>query len=52
MRKGSAVIRPVMVSVRVGRPVDTRGMTIDDRDRLMAEVRVRIEALIAEGPVN
>ena len=52
MRKGSAVIRPVMVSVRVCRPVDTRGMTIDDRDRLMAEVRVRIEALIAEGPVN
>jgi 1-acyl-sn-glycerol-3-phosphate acyltransferase len=52
MRKGSAVIRPVMVSVRVGRPVATRGMTIDNRDRLMTEVRARIEALIAEGPVN
>jgi 1-acyl-sn-glycerol-3-phosphate acyltransferase len=52
MRKGSAVIHPVTVSVRVGRPVETRGMTIDDRDRLMAEVRARIEALLAEGPVN
>ena len=52
MRKGSAIIRPVTVSVRIGRPVATRGMTIGDRDRLMVEVRARIEALIAEGSVD
>ena len=52
MRKGSAIIRPVTVSVRIGPPVETRGMTIDDRDRLVSEVRARIEALLAEGPVQ
>lgn len=51
MRKGSAIIRPVTVSVRIGPPVETRGMTIDDRDHLIADVRARIEALLAEGPV-
>ncbi len=52
MRKGSAIIRPVTVSVRIGVPVQTQGMTFEDRDRLMAEVRSRIEALLAEGPVT
>jgi 1-acyl-sn-glycerol-3-phosphate acyltransferase len=51
MRKGSAIIRPVTVSVRIGRPVETRGMTVDDRDRVMTEVRARIEALLAAGPL-
>jgi 1-acyl-sn-glycerol-3-phosphate acyltransferase len=51
MRKGSAIIRPVTVSVRIGQPVETRGMTLDDRDRLVAEVRARIEALLAAGPI-
>lgn len=51
MRKGSAIIRPVAVSVRIGRPVETRGLTIDDRDHLVSEVRARIETLLAEGPV-
>jgi 1-acyl-sn-glycerol-3-phosphate acyltransferase len=52
MRKGSPIVRPVTVSVRVGPAVDTRGLTIDDRDRLMADVRGRIEELIAQGPVG
>ncbi len=52
MRKGSAIIRPVAVSVRIGAPVDTRGMTVDERDHLMAEVRSRIEGLLAEGPIS
>ena len=51
MRKGSPIVRPVAVSVRVGQAVDTRGLTVDDRDELMAEVRRRIEDLIAQGPV-
>jgi len=52
MRKGSALIHAATASVRIGRPVETRGMTIDDRDRLVMEVRARIQALLAEGPVD
>ena len=46
MAKGSAIIRPVTVHVRVGDPVPTTGLTLEDRDALGAEVRRRIEALI------
>ena len=45
MRKGSWVVRPVMVDVKIGDPVETTGMTLDDRDRLIEIVRTRIEAL-------
>ncbi|HJU44791.1 MAG TPA: lysophospholipid acyltransferase family protein [Vicinamibacterales bacterium] len=45
MRKGSWLVRPVMVDVRVGEPVETTGMSVDDRDELIAIVRERIEAL-------
>jgi 1-acyl-sn-glycerol-3-phosphate acyltransferase len=47
MHKGSLVIQPVRVLVRFGEPVETKGMTLEDRDRLMAEVRARVEALLA-----
>ena len=49
MRKGSPVIQPVTVTVRFGEPVETTGMTLDQRDELAAVVRQRIEALLAEG---
>jgi 1-acyl-sn-glycerol-3-phosphate acyltransferase len=51
MRKGSRIIRPVTVSIRVGEPIETAGLQLTDRDALIAKVRTRIEALIAEGPV-
>jgi 1-acyl-sn-glycerol-3-phosphate acyltransferase len=51
MVKGSAVIHPVRVSVRIGTPIDTRGLSVSDRDRLMTDVRAAIEGLLAEGPV-
>lgn len=47
MRKGSWIVRPVMVDVRIGEPVETSGMTLDDRDRLIEIVRARIEDLRA-----
>ncbi len=47
MRKGSFVIQPVRVRVRFGEPVVTTGLTLDDRDALMATVRARVEALLA-----
>lgn len=47
MRKGSAFVRPVEVTVRVGRPVPTAGMTLADRDALIARIRRDIQALLA-----
>jgi 1-acyl-sn-glycerol-3-phosphate acyltransferase len=46
MRKGSAFVRPVLVRVRIGSPVPTKGMTMDDRDALITKVRTEIEALL------
>lgn len=51
MRKGSAFIRPVVVSIRVGEPIETAGVALDQRDALIAATRERIAALLAEGPV-
>ena len=51
MRRGSRIIRPVTVSIRVGAPIETAGLQTSDRDALIAQVRARIEALLAEGPV-
>lgn len=47
MRKGSPLIYPVTVHVRIGEPVETAGMTLDDRDALVAAVRDRITALMS-----
>jgi 1-acyl-sn-glycerol-3-phosphate acyltransferase len=46
MRKGSFVIHPVTVTVRFGEPVETAGRTLDDRDKVIAAVRRRVEALL------
>ena len=51
MRKGSSLVRPVRVSVRVGTPIPTAGLTLDDRDELIARVRREVERLLAEGSV-
>jgi 1-acyl-sn-glycerol-3-phosphate acyltransferase len=51
MRKGSPIVRPTTVSVRIGEPVETRGMDVSDRERLANEVRARVEQLLALGPV-
>jgi 1-acyl-sn-glycerol-3-phosphate acyltransferase len=48
MRKGSPIVRPVNVSVRVGDPIPTAGMTLEDRDRLIAQVRAAVESLLRE----
>jgi 1-acyl-sn-glycerol-3-phosphate acyltransferase len=51
MQKGSAIVRPVTVSVRVGEPIETAGLALSDRDALIAKTRERIAALLAEGPL-
>ncbi|MCA1584396.1 MAG: 1-acyl-sn-glycerol-3-phosphate acyltransferase [Acidobacteria bacterium] len=52
MRRGSAIIRPVTVSVRVGEPIPTAGLTLADRDALIERVRERIHALLGQGPIE
>jgi len=49
MRKGSAVVRPVEVSVRIGEPVPTAGLVAQDRDALIARVRGAVQGLLDEG---
>jgi 1-acyl-sn-glycerol-3-phosphate acyltransferase len=49
MKKGSAFVRPVRVSVRIGEPIPTAGLTIDDRDALIDKVRREVERLLAQG---
>jgi 1-acyl-sn-glycerol-3-phosphate acyltransferase len=51
MRRGSAIIKPVNISIRIGQPIETAGVHLDDRDQLIALVRERITALLAEGPI-
>lgn len=48
MRKGSWLVRPVMCRIRIGEPVETAGMSVDDRDALIEIVRARIEALLKQ----
>jgi 1-acyl-sn-glycerol-3-phosphate acyltransferase len=46
MRKGSPIIRPVTVRVRLGHPIETAGMGMDDRDALIAKVRGSIAVML------
>ena len=52
MRRGSRIIRPVTVSIRVGKPIETAHLTLDDRDALIARVREAMAGLLAEGPIG
>ena len=52
MRRGSRIIRPVTVSIRVGKPIETAHLTLDERDALIAQVRGAITGLLAEGPIQ
>ena len=51
MQKGSAFVRPVKVSVRIGRPVPTTGLTVDRRDELVSAVRAEVQELLDRGPI-
>jgi 1-acyl-sn-glycerol-3-phosphate acyltransferase len=46
MQKGSPWIHPVNVSVRIGQPIPTAGLTVDDRDELIERVRQAIAGLL------
>jgi len=52
MRRGSMIIHPATVSIRIGPPIETAHLTLDDRDRLIARVRDAIADLLTEGPIR
>jgi 1-acyl-sn-glycerol-3-phosphate acyltransferase len=52
MRRGSWLIWPATVSIRVGAPLETAALEVGDRDALIDRVRAQIAALIAAGPVE
>jgi 1-acyl-sn-glycerol-3-phosphate acyltransferase len=50
MRRGSFIIRPVTVSIRIGPPIETAGRTVDDRDQIVQDVREAIAGMLDQGP--
>jgi 1-acyl-sn-glycerol-3-phosphate acyltransferase len=51
MRRGSFIIRPVTVSIRIGKPIETAGRTVGDRDLIVRQAREAIADLFDQGPV-
>jgi len=49
MHKGSAFVRPVRISVRIGKAIPTTGLNAADRDALVARVRVEVQSLLDQG---
>jgi 1-acyl-sn-glycerol-3-phosphate acyltransferase len=48
MAKGSWTIRPGEIRVRVGNPIPVDGLTVADRDRLLARARAEVLALMED----
>lgn len=52
MPKGRYYVTPGTVTVVVGEAIDVTGLTIEDRDRLAAQTRACLEAMLAEGSAS
>jgi 1-acyl-sn-glycerol-3-phosphate acyltransferase len=48
LRKGSFIIRPVRVTVRFGRPIETTGLGLEDRDTLITQARTAVASLLQD----
>ncbi len=46
MRKGSRLVWPTTVTVTIGPAIETRGLTVDDRDQLIGLVRDTIQRML------
>lgn len=47
MRKGSPIVRPTLVTVQIGKPVETRGLDLSHREQLADEVRARVARMLS-----
>jgi 1-acyl-sn-glycerol-3-phosphate acyltransferase len=52
MKRGSWLIQPVTVDIRVGRPIETAELGSERRDELIERVRREIERLLELGPAT
>ncbi len=55
MPKGSFLVRPGRMRVRIGRPIEVEGRTVADRDELMTEAREAVRQLrdaLPDGPAG
>jgi 1-acyl-sn-glycerol-3-phosphate acyltransferase len=52
MPRGARWLHPATLSIRVGDPVETAAWDANARGELVEEVRRRIAALLAEGPID
>lgn len=48
MRKGSKLVWPTTVTVAIGPAIETRGLTLDDRDPLIEKVRDTVQRMLDE----
>jgi 1-acyl-sn-glycerol-3-phosphate acyltransferase len=46
MRRGSRLVYPAQITIRVGEPIETAGLTLDDRDALIERVRNAIAGML------
>lgn len=51
MVKGSFIIRPATLTIRIGAPIETQGVDVEQRDALIERVRQEIATLLAQGPL-
>ena len=49
MEKGSPVINPVTVTVKIGEPIETNGLEVTDRDILIRKTRLALELLLGNA---
>ncbi len=49
---GSLVVRPGKVLMRIGEPIPTDGLTLQDRSRLTSEIRERLLRLLRDSPAS
>ena len=52
MRKGSPIIRPVAVSVRIGVPIEPERFELEQRSALVDATRSAMQDLLAAGPIR
>ena len=52
MRKGSPIIRPVTLSVRIGAPIESSDYGLEHRDELVETTRTAMQDLLAAGPIK
>ena len=49
MEKGSPVINPVTVTVKIGEPIETNGLEVAERNTLIRKTRSALELLLGNA---